>query len=834
MTLLSLYGNGLARAESGFLPIQIPSWITADNSDLEDRIDPMPKKKIPTAYKKPITETPRLLRPDEYQEALAKFDSNAPLMRAAIPSTLEDMYSRRVKSDVVQYGYDLFGNNVDEKSIGKNQTDNTAMPAGAVQDNFVLAIGDKLNIAFRGQRNNQGTYSINSDGQLIVEDLAPIVAAGKTIGELRQILAGYASDLHNTDVFVSLDSVKQVSVLVVGHVRKPGRQVLTVFNSALDVLTAAGGVEKTGSLRQIKLIRGGHVKIIDLYTLLNAGTNGADLTLHDGDRIVIPTIGPTLAVVGGVKRPGIYETLGRKISPAEALDLAGGLLSPGNNRIIKLTMSPDGREVAEQIGISPIPTLGDGSIMMIDRAEEKRSDTVELNGSTRQPGLHALRQSGTLSALLRDPKILGKDAYPLIGIILREDTKTLSTKMLDFPPNLVVHGQFDRALQDSDKVLLFTRKQIMTLQKDKMAKQDDKDGDQDNAETIEDPAVQSFLRERSVFVRGSVRNPGAWPISDGATLDTVLAAAGGLNLEANTSSIEITTSLSGEGHQQNGRSGTQRITIDYAQTVPDSVAIGPGDAIRVNQKFQKTQGQSIAISGEVNHPGRYDLLPGDTLGKLLERAGGLTEQAYPEGTIFSRDADRKAEEARFRSAARELERAVAAASEKKDNPPDAEKIALVKDLADELKEVEGVGRITVQSDPAILKVHPEEDILLEPNDRIYIPRRPMTVRVYGEVLSPANLQFRKDKTPNTYVDEAGGLTYYADDDRAFVLYPDGSAQPLQISAWNHKAMMVPPGSTIVVPRDPKPFDFIESAKDITQILSNLAITSVFVRDIKDN
>jgi polysaccharide export outer membrane protein len=159
---------------------------------------------------------------------------------------------------------------------------------------------------------------------------------------------------------------------------------------------------------------------------------------------------------------------------------------------------------------------------------------------------------------------------------------------------------------------------------------------------------------------------------------------------------------------------------------------------------------------------------------------------------------------------------------------------MVKDLAAELKEVEGVGRITVQSDPTVLKAHPDEDILLEPNDRIYIPRRPMTVRVYGEVLSPANLQFRKDKTPDNYVDEAGGMTYYADDDRAFVLYPDGSAQPLQISSWNHKATMIPPGSTIVVPRDPKPFDFIESAKDITQILSNLAITSVFVHDIKDN
>ena len=75
------------------------------------------------------------------------------------------------------------------------------------------------------------------------------------------------------------------------------------------------------------------------------------------------------------------------------------------------------------------------------------------------------------------------------------------------------------------------------------------------------------------------------------------------------------------------------------------------------------------------------------------------------------------------------------------------------------------------------------------------------------------------------------MTYYADDDRTFVLYPDGSAQPLMVSAWNHKAAFIPPGSTIVVPRDPKPFDFLTSARDFTQILSNLAITGIFLSDL---
>jgi protein involved in polysaccharide export with SLBB domain len=314
----------------------------------------------------------------------------------------------------------------------------------------------------------------------------------------------------------------------------------------------------------------------------------------------------------------------------------------------------------------------------------------------------------------------------------------------------------------------------------------------------------------------------------------VHAAAGGLTLEANTSNIEVTSNVQGEGHQDGGRSGTERVMIDFRDTDPATVAMAPGDAVRVNQKFRKTEGQSVMIIGEVSHPGRYDLLPGDTLGKLLERAGSITDHAYPPGAIFSRESDRKAEEARFRAAARELERAVAAASEKKDNPPDTQQIAMARDLANELREVEAVGRITVEADPTVLKTNPAQDILLEPGDKIYIPRRPLTVRVHGEVLSPANLQFRESKKPTDYIAEAGGMTYYADDDRTFVLYPDGSAQPLMVSAWNHKATFIPPGSTIVVPRDPKPFDFLTSARDFTQILSNLAITGIFISDLGED
>jgi len=102
------------------------------------------------------------------------------------------------------------------------------------------------------------------------------------------------------------------------------------------------------------------------------------------------------------------------------------------------------------------------------------------------------------------------------------------------------------------------------------------------------------------------------------------------------------------------------------------------------------------------------------------------------------------------------------------------------------------------------------------------------------VLSPAALQFKSGKSAMDYINEAGGTTYYADKGRAFVIFPDGSAAPLGISAWNHSNHLIPPGSTIIVPRDPKPFDFLDSAERVSQILANLAISGLYIEAIGDD
>lgn len=839
--ILAVAGSGSAWAQAASAQQGWAPWMTEFKLGENNPIERPEKSNKKIAAKKNTIPDDPILTPDDTRKIAEKLELGEAVLPPK-PSPLEEIYSDRIVEELKQFGYDMFGSPDDA-----NAKDTAEMPAGAVQDDFILSSGDKLDIIFRGQKNTRQTLAIDSQGLLLLDEMPPIEAAGRSIGQVRDELQSSVAQMHNTEIFVSLSSVRQAGVTLIGHVKHPGRQTLTVFHTVLDALTQAGGVEKTGSLRQIKLVRNGRGVIVDLYGLLIHGSAGMDLTLRDGDRIIVPPIGPTVAVAGGVKRPAIYEILpalngmlrtpqdaSRKVTLEDMLDLGGGVLQAGRNRFMSLGLTEDGRETINEIQNTSLePIFGDGSILMVAPDDDKRSGTVELVGETRRPGLHALGKAENLSSLLDDPQVFGADIYPLMGVIERWDEKQLAKQLIAFPPRLVTQGQFDRKLQDGDVVHLFSRKEILALNGDTPPEKTE-EGSSEEDEPL-DPILHSFLTEHAVHVRGAVRQAADLPVADGATLDSVIAVAGGLTLEADTSNVEITSNLQGEGLQTDKRSGTQRLAVNFQQRDPASVSIGAGDAVRVNQKFKQLQDGSVLIIGEVVHAGRYDLMPGDTMASLLKRAGGLTPQAYPDGAVFSRESERKAESSRFQAQARDLEARLAAAIQHDEkSKPDATQIAAVQGVIDELKQAEAVGRITVETDPGVLAAQPELDMLLEPGDRLFIPKRPLTVRVAGEILSPANLQFRTGKDPTDYIDQAGGFTWHADKDRTFVIYPDGSAQPLQVNDWNHQATFIPPGSTIVVPRDPKPFDFLETTRDISQILANLAFSAVVVDDVRDN
>ncbi len=751
-------------------------------------------------------------------------------------SPLEQMYSSRIVDDISQFGYDMFAS--------KSSSPETAS-RGAAQDDLVLSIGDEVSVIMRGQKQDSQTTTITSEGMLVIDELSPIPAAGRTLGDVRAQVKSEVSKLYNTDVFLSLAKISQINVLVLGHVKNPGRQTLTNMDSILDALMSAGGIDKTGTLRQIRLVRGGKTMLIDLYGLLVYGSDGIDIGLRNADKIIVQPVGPTIAVAGDVKRPGIYEILpalkanwdrpeekSQTLSMNDLLSMAGGVMSPAAHRFLRMDITDKGMEYIEEVGDPSSRIFSDGDILNIARGKEQRQGTVQLIGNANQSGIHALSDAETLSALLYDNSVIGPETYPLIGIIEHWNKSSMSKKLIAFMPKMVLNGEHDQKLEDGDKVYLFSQDQIENLgQPDPDAQLIEASlgaGEPKGKTPKISQSLRKFLIERSVFVRGAVREPGSYPIAEGADLESVLAVAGGTSLEGNTQDVEVTSAPKG--------SRSERKTYDISSIDPRTIRLSTGNTIRVNQKFRRVEDNHVLLIGEVKNPGTFDLQPGDTLGKLLARAGSLTDDAYPAGTIFSRESERKREEMRFKSQAQDLELRLGnmLSQKNEDKKPDPEEVATARQLISQLKQTEALGRITIEADPAMLQSQPQLDILLESGDRIYIPKRPLTVRVAGEVLSPAALQFRTEKKPREYINEAGGMSYNADEDRAFVVYPDGSAQPLAVSAWNHNAVFVPPGSTIVVPRDPKPLSFIDGAKDISQILANVATAAIFADDIRND
>ena len=150
-------------------------------------------------------------------------------------------------------------------------------------------------------------------------------------------------------------------------------------------------MDKLGSLRDIRLIRSGDTRSIDFYGLLQ-GIDGTDPTLRDGDRIVVPPIGPTIAIAGQVKRPAIFELPAdkRPILLDEAMALAGGPVLPGPTRSVRFRISPEGTEVPAELGGRPGSDselrLSDGDVLLISPTRDVRVGSVAITGHVRHPG----------------------------------------------------------------------------------------------------------------------------------------------------------------------------------------------------------------------------------------------------------------------------------------------------------------------------------------------------------------------------------------------------------------------------------------------------------------
>ena len=343
-------------------------------------------------------------------------------------------------------------------------------------------------------------------------------------------------------------------------------------------------------------------------------------------------------------------------------------------------------------------------------------------------------------------------------------------------------------------------------------------------------SVQALVRvagDHLVWVLETVRDPGTYIAAEGTTLADMIQTAGGLLRQADLTSIEVTST---QVDVQTGTSRTARTS--YHGTTGDfqKVSLQPRDVIRLRSVFSDRENGEVSVSGQVRYPGAFNITRGERLSSILERAGGLTDQAYPYGAVFTRERAAVAEREGNIRQARSIDAQLATlATTPQAAAAGRDTLTFLTSLGQQVRNEPVLGRITVTADLATLRSKPELDIVIEPGDTLYIPVRPATVTVTGEVLNAGSFQFENGLQLADYLSRAGGSTQSADRKRMFIVLPDGTAQPVQSGWFSYtNVSLIPPGSTIVVPRDLSPFDLGLFLRDATQITSQLAVTAASV------
>lgn len=866
------------------------------------------------------------------ERELRRQQSRVQLEEYYTPSPIEREYQERLGDPTLrQFGYDLF----------RSTQSGSGPLTGQVSDNYVLGIGDDLVVTFQGANNDSRTARVDREGRLIVGQLRPIRAAGRTLGAVRRELqAETRRTLLGTDVYVSLGSVRSITVFVGGEVDRPGQYQMTSLADVAAALAQAGGVRSTGSLRRVRVVRGGATVSVDLYGLLGIGTPPA-VRLQDGDRIIVPVIGDTVAVAGNVARPGIYELRG-SASASQVLAYAGGAVRPRGNTITVSRIEADGAETFVKLSNLDQTIVAGDAIQVVTGSAGGTIGRVMLRGYVLNPGPRSLAAAPTVRDLLGGVQDLRLGTYLPMAVLIRRDPQT-SARLFE-PVNLVASLRDGQSvpLRSDDRLYVFSRsdidfinrgvvrriilgqpntlpqcrslerlealvadtqsprfnvvtrgtfiverngrsdigvgagsqsltgvRQVEQLQATagqlqtedaakalavdaarpgaQIARQDGnaagaagtaglstardplrgRNFDREGVDALcpavfeEEPELLPVLIEHAVGVGGEVRRPGAYPVAGTVTAETMASVAEGLLTRAQDLVLDVTRST--------GSNATmERFAADQGGVTLTRIAVRAGDDIRFNAAQPQYEPGGVLLSGEFQRPGLYTIRKGETLSQLIARAGGLTPQAYPYGSVFTRRSVKELQQEGFRRTARELNTSLLSVAARKETSGDA--LLGASRLIESLSTVEAPGRMVVETDPRVLELRPDLDTILESGDAIYVPKKPNFVLALGDVSNPGALQFVPGKSVGDYLREAGGTQSSADDGRIFIVLPNGTSQPVKNSPWRRSNMVVPPGSTIIVPKNIDPLFTLDIVRDVTGIVGQFvtAVASIAI------
>jgi len=713
------------------------------------------------------------------------------------------------------YGYELFSRKVSTFAPVAN------VP---VPSNYLIGPGDQLNVQLFGSQNRNLRLVVDRDGRLNFPELGPIDVTGKSFDVVsNEIEARVARQIIGTQASVSMGNVRSIQVFVVGEVKKPGTYTVSGLSTITSALYASGGIQATGSLRDVQLKRQGViVRRLDLYDLLLKGDTSADVSLLAGDVVFIPPVGPTATVDGEVKRPAIYELKGRA-TLSSLIALAGGLTPEGDeSRVSVVRYGDDRRRVAVNVSFETSEAksspISNGDLVRVARLRPTIESGITLEGHVFRPGVTAWREGIRISELIPSLDELMPNADVNYVLVRRESVtdKSLSVLSADLAAALRAPGSVhDLLLAPRDRLMVFDfqagRRLLINPLLEELRRQS----------RLDDPT-------RIVAINGRVKAPGDYPLEPEMRVSDLLRAGGKLDPSAYGDTAELTRYRRLEGERR-----SELIQIDLAAVLRGEAAadilLQPFDVLTVKELPEWSVQESVVLRGEVRFPGLYPIRRGETLRSVIERAGGLSSLAFTRGAVFTREELKEREAQQARDLQDRLRRdlaAVAIQTSQASQSADAAQSALaVQSLLGQLQDVKPVGRLVIDLDAVIAKqIGSRDDIILRDGDELIVPKIKQEVAVIGEVQNSTAHLYRAGLTRDQYVALSGGLTNRADSKRTYVVRADGSVVAGR-GGWlgGKDDLRIQPGDTIVVPLDTERLPPLPLWQAVTGILYNAAV-----------
>lgn len=719
------------------------------------------------------------------------------------------------------FGYDLF----DNSTLSLLPTLNIPVPA-----DYVIGAGDVLDVQLYGSQNRMYNLTVGRDGYIHFPELGPIEVGGRRYSDVKaDVEERVARQMIGVRANVSIGETRTISVFVLGNAKYPGAYTLSGLATVTTALFAAGGVETTGSLRNIEVKRQGQtVRTLDMYDLLMRGDSSGDIKLLPGDVVFIPPIGHTVSLDGEVIRPAIYELKGNE-TIADAIRMAGGLTANADhNHAALVRINEQQQRVVLDIDPSAssankLPLLN-GDVLQIERLLPQLDSGVTLQGYVYQPRSFAWHAGLRLSQIIPTIYELKPDADLHYLLIRREVPPDRHIEVLsaDLAAALAAPGS-------TADVLLMPRDTITAF----------------DLETSREYVIQPLMNELTVesnlseptpivHVDGRVKVAGDYPLEPGMRVSDLIRAGGGLLPSAYSGRAELSRYTVVNGDERR----TQLLAIDLnavrAGDKSADVLLQPYDRLSVEEVSGWTDQAEVTLLGEVRFPGIYAIRRGETLRSVVARAGGLTDLAFAQGAVFTRVELKRQEQEQIQQMIQRMRLDIAGMAlmtTRAGLVGGESAIPIGQTLLSELQSTAAVGRLVINLEAAIhARPGSSNDIILENGDELIVPRRQQEVMVLGEVQDATSHLYEPRLTRDDYINESGGLTDQADRRRIYVVRADGNVITAN-RGWFREGenIQINPGDAIVVPLNAEKLPALTLWQSASSIIFNIAFAAAEAR-----